>query len=95
MAPNFKVNDRVRVISASEAGFSKYSLGKTGTVAAIDDSLLPVLVYFDGPEPDSDWGQLYELELLADATAPKVAVSVKEKLAAIDKLVAEVRELLG
>lgn len=85
----FKVGDRVRVISNSADGFYSCSVGKVGTVKINDHSSMPLLVHFE--DGSLDWGCYDEVELVVDLPTD----AIKEKLAAIDKLVAEVRGLLG
>lgn len=88
----FKVGDTVRIANCESGGFSSSYVGYTGTIETIDDTHLPVKVRFDH-DNDYDWGRFSELELLDVRRGPDG--SVKAKLALIEQLVAEVKELLG
>lgn len=87
-APKFKIGDTVKIVSAGN-GFESQYRGRTGTIEQIDGTHLPVQVVFE--DGGSDWGQFEELELVEEINA----ITVREKLEAIKKLVKEVQELVG
>lgn len=91
--PEFKVGDRVRITNNRDGGFEDESVGRTGTIRILDGTSLPALVDFND-SGDNDWGKFSEMELIVEAPVVPTA-TIKQKLEAIDKLVAEVRELLG
>lgn len=83
--PDFKEGDRV-IIVATGNGFERSSLNKLGNIRIIDSTSLPVLVEFD--DGDTDWGTFEELRKV------DVGTLVEQKLAQIETLVKEVRELV-
>lgn len=89
----FKIGDKVKVISTGR-GFENGSAGKVGFIRAMDETRLPVLVVFDDDDEDSDWGKFEEIELYIEQPVV-TTTTVQQKLQAIAKLVAEVKELLG
>lgn len=86
-SPKFKVGDRIRIIE--DNGFDSDSVGKVGVIEVDDKTSLPLLVRFEDGE--SDWGKYSDVELIVEIPT----ASIKEKLAQIDKLSAEIREMLG
>lgn len=85
----FNVGDRVRVVSSGGGLFNYSNAGMTGTVDSIRCSET-VYVRFDNGE--LDYGLHEDLEgLVVKATAPQ---TVQEKLAQIEKLVVEIKEIL-
>lgn len=95
MSVEFKVGDKVVVARRDFHGFERSRVGKVGHIERTDDTSLPVLVRFEDGE--TDWGTFEELDLF-NAGGAAVAVktgTIREKLEAIDKLTAEIRELLG
>lgn len=97
-APQFKVGDKVKVVSITGQGFESRCRNEIGTIRQIDGTSLPVAVRFE--DGDFDWGIFEELALIGDKTG--VPANVKEKLAEIARLTddvarltAEVQELLG
>lgn len=77
----FQVGDRVRVTSGNVSGFCDSSRGLIGTVEEVDDTYLPVLVYFDNGE--SDWGRHEELQSIIEAPVESGTMTqIKEQLEA-------------
>lgn len=90
MSTKFKVGDKVTVVRRAVDGFERSSRGKTGVVELVDKSSLPVLVRFE--DRSKDWGTHEELSLFKEPVPE--AITIKEKLEAIDKLTAEIRAIL-
>lgn len=98
----FKAGDKVKVARILGNGFERNRLGKIGTVTRTDHTVLPVLVRFDDGSM-SDWGRFDELDEVVMVAVPAPvaraeevkAATLREKLAVIDTLVKEVRELVG
>lgn len=88
----FKVGDRVKVIDAGD-GFEYSALGKHGIIRRTDSTSLPVLVDFDDGE--DDWGTFEELAHEADVPSVIDIDAINAKLAKIDALSAEIKELLA
>ena len=90
--PKFKVNDRVRVIASGGGLFNYCNAGETGTVDSIRCSETVYVRFDDGA---LDYGLHEDLELVTpagvQASAPQ---TVKDKLEQIEKLVAEIKEIL-
>lgn len=85
----FNVGDRVRVVSGGGGLFNYCNAGMTGTVDSIRCSET-VYVRFDNGS--LDYGLHEDLEGLGvRVTAPQ---TVQEKLAQIEKLVAEIKQVL-
>lgn len=85
----FNIGDRVRVVSPGGGLFHSCNAGMTGTV---DSTRCSETVYVRFDNGDLDYGLHENLEgLVVKATAPQ---TVKEKLAQIEKLVAEIKEIL-
>lgn len=87
--PKFNIGDRVKVVNTYGRGFERGRRGKTGVITQTDSTSLPVHVRFEDGE--DDWGKFEELELSVELDT----ATVKQKLAQIAKLTAEVQELLG
>lgn len=90
MNTKFKVGDKVTVVRRASDGFERSSRGKTGVVVLVDKTSLPVLVRFE--DRSKDWGTHEELSLFKEPVPE--AITIKEKLEAIDKLTAEIRAML-
>jgi ribosomal protein L24 len=88
----FKVGDRVKVIDAGD-GFAHSALGKHGTIRRTDSTSLPVLVDFD--DGDNDWGTFEELAHEGDVPSVIDVDAINAKLKQIDRLSAEIKELLA
>lgn len=88
-APDFKVGDRVKVIKHTGRGFDSDVLRKVGTITRTDSTSLPVLVQFDDGE--EDWGKFEELELVVGVDV----TTLKQKLEALEALVADLKVLVG
>lgn len=87
--PDFKVGDRVKVIKHTGRGFDSEVLRKVGTITRTDSTSLPVLVQFD--DGDDDWGKFEELELVVEVDV----TTLKQKLEALEALVADLKALVG
>lgn len=95
MSTKFKVGDKVIVVNRQLHGFERSSRGKTGVVELVDKTSLPVLVRFE--DHSRDWGTHEELSLFKEPVLEEPvpeAITIKEKLEAIDKLTAEIRAIL-
>lgn len=89
----FNVGDRVKVVSITGDGFERNFLNEEGTITKTDTTSIPVFVVFDSGF--ADWGRYEELAKVVSCATPETSTSVKDKLAAIDKLLAEIRIILG